>query len=55
MVGFKILVLKTQQLLIRVFSVGNFEEITAFFVTIGLKNTQKSMKKQKPRCLTNQS
>ena len=41
------MVLNTQHLLIRVSPGGNFQEITACFVGIGLKNTQESMKQQK--------
>ena len=38
---------KTEQGLIRVSPMDNFDKITASFVGIGLKNTQKSMKQQK--------
>ena len=41
------MVSKTQQWLIQVTPIGDFEEITAFFVGIGIKNIQKSMKQQK--------
>ena len=41
------IVVKTQELLIRVSSVGNFEEVTKFWVGIGIKYTQKAMKQQK--------